>query len=90
MERNSIIPNKDKYMMTFNDVKNYISCPSGEHLGDFICSDDCFVRVIKVDGREVFDEFIENLTHNGDFKLYFTNKMDGNIFYTFKAPRRAR
>ena len=86
MERNSIIPNKDKYMMTFNDVKNYISCPSGEHLGDFICSDDCFVRVIKVDGREVFDEFIENLTHNGDFKLYFTNKMDGNIFYTFKAP----
>ena len=85
MECDSTIQNKDKYM-NFDDVKNYIVCPSGEHLGDFTCSDDCFVRIIKVDSREIFDEFINNLTDNSEYELYSTNKIDGNIFYTFKTP----
>ena len=72
--------------MDFNSVKDYITCPAGEHLGDFVCSDDCFVRIIKVESEEVFDAFIESLLNNSIYELYDKNKIDANKFYTFYAP----
>ncbi len=72
--------------MNFSDVEKYAVCPDGEHLGDFNCSDDCFVRVIKVENRQAFDTFIENILNNGLYELYLKNEIDNNSFYTFNAP----
>lgn len=72
--------------MNFSDVEKYVVCPEGEHIGDFICSNDCFVRIIKVESRQAFDSFIENTLKNSAYDLYFENEIDNNSFYTFKAP----
>ncbi len=72
--------------MNFDDVKNFIKCPDGEHSGDFSCSDDCFVSIFKVEGRESFDSFINSLPNDESFKLYAENQIDNNAFYTFTAP----
>ncbi len=72
--------------MNFSSVEKYIVCPEGNHLGDFACSDDCFVRVIEVENRQIFDAFIKNILNNDLYKLYFKNEIDNNIFYTFIAP----
>lgn len=72
--------------MKFIDLEEYVNCPCGEHLGDYNCSDDCFVRIIKVESKKAFDIFIENIQKNCRFKLYFKNTIDNNVFYTFKAP----
>ena len=72
--------------MNFNDVKDYIVCPDGEFAGDFVCSDDCFVRVINVETRADFDDFVEGILNKDSFELYFQNELDGNVYFTFKAP----
>lgn len=72
--------------MKLSDVEKYVVCPEGENLGDFTCSDDCFVRIIKVENKQKFDVFIQNLLNNDFYELYFENKIDNNIFYTFKSP----
>ena len=72
--------------MNFGDVEKYIVCPEGEHLGDFNCSEECFVRLIKVENRRYFDSFIENILNNDTYDLYFKNEIDNNSFYTFTAP----
>ena len=72
--------------MNFSNIENYVICPDGEHLGDFTCSEDCFVRLIKVEDRQAFDSFIEKTINNDNYDLYLENKIDNNSFYTFKAP----
>lgn len=72
--------------MNFNDVKDYIACPNGAIKGDFTCSEDCFVRLINVDSREVFDSFLEGILNKESFNLYSKNELDNNAFYTFTAP----
>ena len=71
--------------MNFNDVKNYVSCPNGKFLGDFACSDNCFVRLIKVENKQTFDTFIESILSNDCYELYFKNQIDENSYYTFKS-----
>lgn len=72
--------------MNYSDVKKYSIIPSGENLGDFKCGEDCFVRIIKVDGKQEFDAFSENLLKSDLYELYFENVIDNNVFYTFKTP----
>ena len=72
--------------MDFSDIEKYVISPKGEHLGDFNCSDDCFVRLIKVENRLSFDSFIENIINDDIYDLYFKNEIDNNSFYTFIAP----
>lgn len=72
--------------MNFNDVKDYIVCPDGEFAGDFVCSDDCFVRVINVETKAAFDAFVEGILNKDSFELYSKNELDGNVYFTFKAP----
>ena len=72
--------------MNFSNIENYVICPDGEHLGDFTCSEDCFVRLIKVEDRQAFDSFIEKIINDDNFDLYLKNEIDNNSFYTFKAP----
>lgn len=81
-----IVRFKGHRYMNFNDVKDYVKIPNGKHLGDFICSDDCFVRIIGVENKDEFISFIEDITKDDLLKLYFENEADGNIFYTFTAP----
>ena len=71
--------------MNFNDVKNYVSCPNGKFLGDFACSNNCFVRLIKVENKQTFDTFIESILSNDCYELYFKNQIDENSYYTFKS-----
>lgn len=72
--------------MNFNDVKNYVVCPNGYHVGDYVCSDDCFVRIFNVKNRRAFDNFIETTLSNDCYELYSKNEIDDNSFYTFKTP----
>ena len=71
--------------MNFNDVKDYIVCPDGEFAGDFVCSNDCFVRVINVETRAAFDDFVKGILNKDSFELYSKNELDGNVYFTFKA-----
>lgn len=72
--------------MNLNDVKKYAVYPNGEHLGDYKCSDDCFVSLIRVENKKYFDSFINNLLNDDNYDLYFKNEIDNNSFYTFTAP----
>ena len=39
-------------LMDYTCFEKFAVSPSGEHIGDFACSDDCFVRIIKVESNE--------------------------------------
>jgi beta-lactamase superfamily II metal-dependent hydrolase len=70
----------------YNEMKNYEVCFDGEFLGDFICSEDCFVKVFNVENIDVFENYIKTIKNKDCYELYFKNKIDDNIFYTFKTP----
>jgi hypothetical protein len=44
------------------------------------------VRVINVETRAAFDAFVEGILNKDSFELYSQNELDGNVYFTFKAP----